>query len=81
MINAYILGKVEPNQEKKVVTGLKSIKGIKIADMTFGQYDFIAQVEASDEKELKNILVDKVRLVSGIASTMTLIANKGHSTI
>ena len=76
MINAYILGKVEPNQEKKVLTGLKSITGIKSADITFGQFDFIARIEAKDELELKNILVEKVRVVGGIASTMTLIANK-----
>ena len=48
MINAYILGKVEPNQEKKVLTGLKSITGIKSADITFGQFDFIARIEAKD---------------------------------
>ena len=79
MISAYVLGKVEPNQEKKVVSGLKSIKGIKKAEITFGQYDFVAEVEAKDEIELKSILVDKVRLVSGIAATMTLIANNGRS--
>ena len=42
MISAYVLGKVEPNQEKKVVSGLKSIKGIKKAEITFGQYDFVS---------------------------------------
>lgn len=76
MINAYILGKVEPHQEKKVVSGLKGIAGIKTAETTFGQYDFIALVEAKDETELKRILVEKVRLVHGIAATMTLIANR-----
>lgn len=76
MINAYILGKVEPNREGNVVHDLKSISGIKRADLTFGQYDFIAQIEAKDEMQLKSIIIEKVRMLPGVASTMTLIANR-----
>ncbi len=75
MINAYILGKIEPNAEKKVVENLKAIGGVKRAEITFGQYDFVVRIEAKDEHQLKDIIIEKVRTLPGIASTLTLISN------
>ncbi len=76
MVSAYILGKIEPNFEKKVVSNLSAINGIKTAHATFGPYDFIAHVEAVNEAQLKNIVIEKIRNLQGIASTMTLVANQ-----
>ncbi len=76
MINAYILGKIVPGAEKKVVSNLKAIDGVKTAITTFGQYDFIVHVEARDDGQLKSIITEKVRMLPDIASTTTLVANQ-----
>lgn len=74
MIRAYVLGKVEPNSETKIVGSLKNLAGVKKADITFGQYDVVVSVEAKDETHLKNIITEKIRTMPGITSTLTLIA-------
>ncbi len=76
MISAYILGKVEPNSETQIPVALKKIKGVKSAEITFGQYDFVAHVEAENEIRLKDTIVEKVRILPGIVNTTTLIVSK-----
>ena len=71
-----MLGKVNPNAEKKVLDAIKKVAGVKSADITFGQYDLVVSIETADEVELKNLLTDEIRKISDITKTMTLIAQK-----
>ena len=71
-----MLGKVTPNSEKQVLTSLKKMHGVKSADITFGHYDLVVSVEASDEVELQNLVLTKIRQNPGITKTLTLITQK-----
>ncbi len=73
MIKAYVLAKVQPNFEKSAIERIKKIPGVKNIDMTFGQYDFVVTVDASDEVALKNVVMDEVRKLPDITKTLTLI--------
>ena len=76
MIKAYVLGKVVPASEKRVRDTVKKINGVTSVDITFGQYDLVVSVEASDEVELQNIVLTKIRKNPDITKTLTLIAQK-----
>jgi len=76
VIRAYILGKVNPNSERKVLDKLKKISGVKSANITFGSYDLVVRVEATDEIKLKNIVIDEIRKIPEITKTLTLIVQK-----
>ena len=42
----------------------------------YGKYDFIAKVNAEDEKTLNTVIFDKLRKLPNIISTQTLITQK-----
>ncbi len=76
MIRAFVLGKVMPNAEAKVVEAIKKIKGVRSADITFGKYDLIVSLELNNESALKNILIEEIRKIPEVTKTLTLIGAK-----
>ncbi len=76
MIRAFVLGKVLPNTEKKVIDSVKKLRGVKTVDITFGKYDVIVSLELNNEVELKNLLVEDIRKIPDITKTLTLIGTK-----
>ena len=70
---AYVLINVELSQDKKVHKQLLGFDEVKEAQMLYGVYDIIVKIEDKDLNNLKNIISNKLRNVSGILSTMTTI--------
>lgn len=76
MSKAYVLISCEPGSDDYVVSNLKAISSVKSAYGTFGLYDVIAQIEASNEAELKNELMKRIRKLDKIQGTITLMAEE-----
>lgn len=55
---------------------LLRVKGIVELHPLFGEYDLIAKVEAEDFNALGQLVVDKIRAVSGVIDTKTLTGIK-----
>jgi Lrp/AsnC family transcriptional regulator, regulator for asnA, asnC and gidA len=53
---------------------LKSIPEVVECHYTTGQYAIFAKVYAKDNEHLREILIDKIQKISGIASTETFIS-------
>lgn len=49
------------------------IKGVSEVTGTLGLYDVVIKVEASNSKELENIITKQVRKVPNVLTTMTLM--------
>ena len=77
MIIAFILAKVEAGKDKQVLAETKKIPGVKRVVSTYGVYDLHVEVSFNKMEELDRFIFDKIRKISGIKETVTLVAFKG----
>lgn len=77
MIVAYVLAKVEAGKDEEVLRETKKTRGVKQATPTYGVYDLHVEVAFDTMEELDKFIFDKIRRISGVKETVTLIAFKG----
>ena len=75
MLTGFILINVEAKMEDKVYDALAKVKQIEGIREVFGQYDIIARIEARNLKEMRKLIIDKVRNTPGVIATTTLITS------
>jgi len=73
MPKAFVLINVESGTEEEVVGELKKIDGVEEAYFSYGVYDIIAKIKAESMEKLKDMVTKKVRAISEVRSTLTLI--------
>ena len=73
MPRAFILLNVESGSEDTVLKQLKSLEAVKEAYVSYGVYDLIIRIKADTMEELKDSVTNKIRTISKIRSTLTLI--------
>lgn len=72
MAIGFVLVTVAPASEHEVYEKLHKIDEITELYPLFGQYDFIARIEAATPTEIGGIVVNKMRALDGVADTKTL---------
>jgi DNA-binding Lrp family transcriptional regulator len=77
LVVAYILAKVEAGKDKEILMETKKILGVRQAIPTYGVYDLHVEVSFDTMEELDRFIFDKIRKISGIKETVTLVAFKG----
>ena len=73
MPQAYVLINVESGAEEEVVAQLKKIEGVEEAYYSYGVYDIITKINAESMEKLKDMVTRKVRTLTRVRSTLTLI--------
>jgi DNA-binding Lrp family transcriptional regulator len=73
MPQAFVLINVESGTEEEVVIDLKKIEGVVEAYYSYGVYDIITKVKADSMEKLKEMVTRKIRALSKVRSTLTLI--------
>jgi DNA-binding Lrp family transcriptional regulator len=73
MPQAFVLINVESGSEEEVVSELKKINGVVEAYFSYGVYDIIAKVKAESMEKLKEMVTHKIRALTKVRSTLTLI--------
>lgn len=73
MPSAFVLLNAELGSEDSIVRDLKNLEGIKQVYQVYGVYDIIAQVESDTMEKVKEIITWKLRKLSGVKSTLTMI--------
>ncbi len=68
----YILLNCDLGAEEYIVEELKRIPEIKVAYLTFGAYDVIAEIHAKTQEEFEKTVSHKIRRLTRVVSTMTL---------
>jgi len=76
MLTCFILIRVEAKREDQVYDNLAKVKEIEGIREVFGEYDMICRMEARNLKELRSLVIQKVRSVPGVLSTTTLITSE-----
>ncbi len=77
MTIAYVLAKVQAGKDKEVLKEVKEVTGVRQATPTYGVYDLHVEVSFDTMEELDKFIFDKIRRISGINETVTLIAFQG----
>ena len=68
---AYLKVIVEAGMEREVCDALKKLSEVTSADLTTGDQDIIAIVEAPNYETLLKIIVEKMRQIDGITGSST----------
>ncbi len=71
MATAYLKIWVSVGRERAVREGLKKLKGIRRADITTGEQDLMAVIEADDYPGLLESILSEVRAIEGVERTVT----------
>jgi len=70
---AFVLINTETGFMDEVLKSLSKIEGVKEAYSVYGVYDIIAKVEAKTMDELKEIVTWKIRKISNVRTTLTMM--------
>ena len=73
MPRAFVLINVESGSEDEVLKELKAIAGVEEAYFSYGVYDLITKIKADTMDELKEMVTRRIRTLSKVRSTLTLI--------
>ncbi len=73
MPRAFVLINVESGSEDEVLKDLMKISGVEEAYFSYGVYDLIGKINADTMENLKEMVTRKIRALSKVRSTLTLI--------
>ena len=73
MPSALVLINVESGSEDEVLKELMKIEGVEESYFSYGVYDLIAKIKANTMENLKEMVTRKIRALSQVRSTLTLI--------
>jgi DNA-binding Lrp family transcriptional regulator len=76
---AYDLINVEPGKEEKVLEQLKTLDFVEEAYVSYGVYDLVVKVKADSMETLKEAVLNKIRSINQVRSTLTLILMENNS--
>ncbi len=77
-ILAYVLFKVGSGTEREVAKKLIEFEEVLQADIVFGEYDVVAKVSATDLDVLEDFVSEKIRNVSNVLVTTTMIISRDY---
>jgi len=64
---------VESGSEDDVLKELKTVEGVEEAYFSYGVYDLITKIKADTMDKLKEMVTRRIRTLSKVRSTLTLI--------
>ena len=70
---AFLLLNTDVSAEQDVLESLNKIEEVKAAYLVYGVYDIIAELESSSLEDIKTRVLDHVREIDKIRSTVTMI--------
>jgi DNA-binding Lrp family transcriptional regulator len=74
LATAFVLVNSELGAEKQIVADLKAIKNVKEVHEVYGVYDVIVKVEADSIGSVKEVIMEKIRKLERVRSTLTMLA-------
>ena len=71
VVQAYILVQTVVGRSTEVMTEIRRISGVTLAEDVTGPYDVVVRAEATDMDELGTLVIKRVQSVPGITRTVT----------
>jgi len=76
METAYVLIVSELGSEQHVIEKLLMINEIKEVNQLWGAYDVVVKVVGSTLDDVREIITEKIRMIEGIKTTVSLIVSR-----
>jgi DNA-binding Lrp family transcriptional regulator len=76
---AIVLMNVDTHETNRVAEEVAAIAGISEVYSVAGNYDLVAVIRVADNNALADLVTDKVRRISGVQRSQTLIAFRAYS--
>jgi DNA-binding Lrp family transcriptional regulator len=73
MLSAVVLLNTDLDSQDKILENLKLVDGVEEAHALYGVYDFLVKIKATSIDEIKNITKLRLKQVSGVNSSLTLM--------
>lgn len=73
MQRAYVMLNVETGAEDSVLKQLRDLGVVEEAYVSYGVYDLVVKIQADTMEALKDAVTHKIRTISQVLSTLTLI--------
>jgi len=70
---AYILVNCAIGSEESIIEETAKLDEVKEVRGTYGVHDIFVKVKSDSTQSLKNTITNKIRKISGISSTVTLV--------
>ena len=71
---AWVLLQCLPGKERDVYVQLLDMPAVSEVSVVYGELDLVARIDFEDEKEMSRTLIEKMRHISGVKKSETLIA-------
>ena len=71
MTKALVLMTLETDSGREPVEIIRELGGVLESEMLYGPYDAYALIKAEDSESLSEIIIQKIREIEGIQSTLT----------
>ncbi len=78
MVKAYVLIKTVSGEEDSVIKELIKLSVTEEAHKVFGPYDIVVEVRGRDMEAIVDILLTRIRPISGILETQSLLVIDGE---
>jgi len=76
MIGAYVLLRIKPGMDRKVLNAVERFSQVKVAETLYGEYDMLLKVEVETLDDMDSFIFDTVRTLKGVEGSTTLIIIK-----
>lgn len=73
MPTAYILVNCTLGSEEKIINEIAKLPDVKEVRGTYGVHDIFVKVKSDNTETMNHTITNKIRKVSGITSTVTLV--------
>lgn len=70
---AFVMINAEIGNEQEVLKFLTEELKVDEAYVVYGVYDLVAKISAETMKELKDVVINKIRQATGVRSTLTMV--------
>ena len=74
---AYVLINCDLGFDVEIIDEIKQLEEVKEVHGVFGAYDIIVRLESDNVENLKDVITWKIRKLSRVRSTLTLMAVEG----
>ncbi len=78
MATAYVLITCDLGFDVEIIDEIKQLEEVKEVHGIFGAYDIIVKLESDDVENLKDVITWKIRKLSSVRSTLTLMTMEGQ---
>jgi len=68
---------VEVGAESRILNQLRNVPEVVEAWSVYGVYDLVVKIKAENPEKLKQIVIERIRKIDGVRSTLTLIPIEG----